>query len=125
MEPGFGGCGSCRSGSMRSPSHGMNSTAANHDTTSAMATTWNSERVYSPVDDAAVAIGRKPAAVTRVPVSIGKAVLSHANAAAFSRLKPCSILIAIISTAMIASSTSRPSASTSAPSEILCRPMPK
>ena len=41
------------------------------------------------------------------------------------RSKPCSILIAIISTAMIASSTSSPSASTSAPSEILCRPMSK
>jgi hypothetical protein len=38
---------------------------------------------------------------------------------------PCSIFTAIISTAMIASSTSRPSASTSAPSEILCRPMSK
>ena len=54
----------------------MNSTAAIHDTTSAMVTTWNSERVYSPVPDAAVAIGRKPAAVTSVPVSIGKAVVS-------------------------------------------------
>jgi hypothetical protein len=41
------------------------------------------------------------------------------------RDRPCSIFIAIISTAMIASSTSRPSASTSAPSEILCRSMPK
>ncbi len=52
----------------------MNSTAAIHDTTSAIVTTWNSERVYSPVLEAAVAIGRKPAAVTRVPVSIGNAV---------------------------------------------------
>ena len=41
----------------------MNSTAAIHDTTSAMVTTWNSERVYSPVLEAAVAIGRNPAAV--------------------------------------------------------------
>ena len=39
-----------------------------------MVTTWNSERVYSPVPDFAVAIGRKPAAVTSVPVSIGNAV---------------------------------------------------
>ena len=54
----------------------MNSTAAIHDTISAMVTTWNSERVYSPVLEAAVAIGRNPAAVTRVPVSIGKAVVS-------------------------------------------------
>ena len=103
----------------------MNSTAAIHDTSSAIVTTWNSERVYSPVLDAAVAIGRNPAAVTSVPVSIGNAVDSQAKLAAFRRENPCSILIAIISTAMIASSTSRPSASTSAPSEILCRPMPK
>ena len=102
----------------------MNSTAATHDTSRAMVTTWNSERVYSPVLEAAVAIGRKPAAVIRVPVSIGKAVDSQAKLAARRRSKPCSILMAIISTAMIASSTSRPSASTSAPSEILCRPMP-
>ena len=60
-----------------------------------------------------------------MPVSIGKAVEEYANAAARTRSKPCSILIAIISTAMIASSTRRPSASTSAPSEILCRSMPK
>ena len=32
------------------------------------------ERVYSPVDEAAVAIGKKPATVTSVPVSIGMAV---------------------------------------------------
>ena len=102
----------------------MNSTAAIHDTTSAIVTTSNSERVYSPTPEAAVAIGRKPAAVTRVPVSIGKAVLVQAKPAARKRSKPCSILIAIISTAMIASSTSSPSASTSAPSEILCRPTP-
>ncbi len=50
-----------------------------------MVTTWNSERVYSPVPDCAVAIGRKPAAVIRVPVSIGKAVLVQAKAAALRR----------------------------------------
>ena len=63
--------------------------------------------------------------LTRVPVSIGNAVDSQAKLAAFNREKPCSILIAIISTAMIASSTIRPSDNTSAPSEILCRPIPK
>ena len=83
----------------------MNTTAAIHDSSSAIVTTSKIERVYSPVADAAVAIGRKPAAVTRVPVNIGNAVLSHANAAAFMRSKPCSIFTAIISTAMIASST--------------------
>ena len=36
------------------------------------------ERVYSPVLEAAVAIGRKPAAVIKVPVSIGNAVLDQA-----------------------------------------------
>ncbi|MCY1445855.1 hypothetical protein D9M68_404540 [compost metagenome] len=50
-----------------------------------MVTTWNSERVYSPVPDCAVAIGRKPAAVTRVPVSMGKAVLVQAKLAALKR----------------------------------------
>jgi hypothetical protein len=40
-----------------------------------MVTTWNSDRVYSPVLEAAVAMGRKPAAVTSVPESIGNAVL--------------------------------------------------
>ena len=39
-----------------------------------MAETWKMERVYSPVDDTAVAIGKKPATVTRVPVSMGMAV---------------------------------------------------
>ncbi len=40
-----------------------------------MAETWKMERVYSPVPDFASAMGRKPATVTRVPVSMGKAVL--------------------------------------------------
>ena len=51
-----------------------------------MVTTWNIERVYSPVLDAAVAIGRKPAAVINVPVSMGNAVDFHANPAACKRL---------------------------------------
>ena len=37
--------------------------------------TWKIERVYSPVVEAAVAIGRNPATVTSVPESIGMAVL--------------------------------------------------
>ena len=41
----------------------MKATAAIHDTHSAMVTTSNSERVYSPVLEAAVAMGRNPAAV--------------------------------------------------------------
>ena len=100
-------------------------TAATHETRSAIDVTWKSARVYSPVPDLAVAIGRKPAAVTSVPVSIGNAVLVKAKLAAFSRSIPSSIFTAIISTAMIASSTRRPSDNTSAPSEILCKPMSK
>ena len=53
----------------------MKITAANQDMISAIAVTWKIERVYSPVPDAAVAMGRKPAAVTNVPVSIGNAVV--------------------------------------------------
>ena len=64
----------------------MNTTAAIHDSNSAIVTTWKIERVYSPVLEAAVAMGKKPAAVTSVPVSIGKAVDFHMKAAAFTRL---------------------------------------
>ena len=52
----------------------MNTTAATQDRISEIVTTWKIERVYSPVLEAAVAMGRKPAAVTSVPVSIGNAV---------------------------------------------------
>ena len=41
------------------------------------------------------------------------------------RSKPCSSFTAMLSTAMMASSTNNPSASTSVPSEILCSPMLK
>src|SRR5262245_42651749 len=53
---------------------GAKITATNHDATSAMATTANSENVYSPAVLRAKPIGTKPATVTRVPVSIGNAV---------------------------------------------------
>ncbi len=88
-----------------------------------MADTWKIERVYSPVEEAAVAIGKKPATVTMVPVNIGTAVELNANEAAFILSQPCSILDDIISTAIMASSTNKPSASINAPSEILCKPM--
>ncbi len=81
--------------------------------------------MYSPVLDFASTIGKKPETVTSVPVSIGNAVLVYAKAAARVRVQPCASFTAIISTEMMASSTSRPSASTSVPSETLCRPMPK
>ena len=50
-------------------------TAANQDNTKAIVTTWKIERVNSPTADWAVAIGKKPAAVTSVPVNIGIAVV--------------------------------------------------
>lgn len=52
----------------------MNITAATHDTSSAMVFTENIVNVYSPAADLARPIGRKPAAVIRVPVSMGMAV---------------------------------------------------
>ncbi|MNJ73446.1 hypothetical protein D3C77_702400 [compost metagenome] len=76
--PCLAACSLARSGSRRWPSQGTNITAAIQDTSRAMATTSKIERVYSPVLDCAVAIGRKPAAVISVPVSIGKAVLVQA-----------------------------------------------
>ena len=66
----------------------------------------------------------KPAAVTSVPVSIGKAVEVQAKEAARSRSQPCSSFTTIISIAMIASSTSRPSAMISAPSVTRWRSRP-
>ncbi len=50
--------------------------AANHEITSAIVVTLNISKVYSPVADLASAIGRKPAAVTSVPESIGQAVVA-------------------------------------------------
>ena len=102
----------------------MNTTATNHEATRAIATTQKMPPAYSPTDELAKPIGRNPAAVTSVPVSIGKAVESQANDAARTRSQPCSIFTTIISTAMMASSTSRPSAMIRAPSVIRCRSMP-
>ena len=102
----------------------MKITATNQDATSAIATTQKMPPAYSPTAELAKPIGRKPAAVTSVPVSIGKAVEVQAKAAARMRSQPCSIFTTIISTAMIASSTSRPSAMIRAPSVMRCRSIP-
>src|ERR1700691_2719692 len=59
--------------SSQTPSSGANSTATNHDTMSAIVTTAKIENVYSPAALRAEPIGTKPAMVTKVPVSIGKA----------------------------------------------------
>src|SRR6202165_385419 len=99
----------------------MKNTATNQDATSAMATIQKPPPQYSPTAELAKPIGRKPAAVTSVPVSIGKAVDSQAKDAARMRSQPCSIFTTIISTAMMASSTNRPSAMISAPSVMRCR----
>ena len=99
----------------------MKITATNQDATSAIATTQKMPPAYSPTAELAKPIGRKPAAVTSVPVSIGNAVDSQAKDAARTRSQPCSIFTTIISTAMMASSTSRPSAMISAPSVMRCR----
>ncbi|KAF1068140.1 MAG: hypothetical protein GAK45_01453 [Pseudomonas citronellolis] len=53
---------------------GANSTATIHDSTSATAITANRVKVYSPAELALRPMGTKPAMVTSVPVSIGKAV---------------------------------------------------
>ena len=50
-------------------------TAITQEISSASVTTAKMVNVYSPVDERAVAMGRKPTAVISVPVSIGKAVL--------------------------------------------------
>ena len=111
-------------GSSFTPIYGVNTTATTHDANSAIATTQKMPPAYSPTEELAKPMGRKPAAVTSVPVSIGKAVDSQANDAARMRSQPCSIFTTIISTAMMASSTRRPSAIISAPSVIRCRSRP-
>src|SRR5207247_1183838 len=65
---------------------------------------------YSPALDLAKPTGRKPTAVTSVPVNIGNAVDVQAKVAERVRSQPCSIFTTIISMAMIASSTRSPSA---------------
>ena len=56
------------------PSSGVNSTATIQEITSDTAMTTNSVKVNSPAALVLRPIGMKPATVTSVPVSIGKAV---------------------------------------------------
>src|SRR5579872_1741003 len=86
-----------------------------------MATIKKMPTEYSPTAQYDKPIERKQTTVTSVPVSIGKAVDSHAKDAARMRSQPCSILTTIISTAIMASSTRRPSAMIRAPSVIRCK----
>ena len=63
-------------GRIQVPMIGENSTATIHDADSEISTTMNSEKQYSPALEAAKPTGMKPAIITSVPVSIGKAVES-------------------------------------------------
>ena len=58
---------------IRAHNSGAKITATIQDTISAMLTTAKSEKVYSPAALWAKPIGTKPTAVTKVPVSMGKA----------------------------------------------------
>ena len=62
-------------GSKVTPSSGVNSTATIQDTTSDTAMTTKSVKVNSPAALSLSPTGMKPATVTSVPVSMGKAVL--------------------------------------------------
>ena len=111
-------------GSSFTPRYGVNVTATTHDTKSAKPTTQKMLPVYSPTPDLAKPIGTKPAIVTKVPNNIGAAVADQAKLAALMRSRPCSIFTIIISMAIMASSTSKPSEIISAPSVIRSRLMP-
>ena len=60
------------------PRYGVKTTATSQEAIRAMATTQKMPPAYSPEEDLAKPTGRKPAAVTRVPVSMGKAVAVQA-----------------------------------------------
>ena len=111
-------------GKSRIPKSGVNKTATSHDVTRVIPTTQKIPPAYSPEVDLAKPTGRKPATVINVPENMGNAVLVQAKVAASSRLQPCSIFTAIISTAMIASSTSNPSDKIKAPSVMRSRFIP-
>jgi hypothetical protein len=59
---------------IKTPNSGAKITATIQEVSSAIATTANSENVYSPAEERAKPIGTKPATVTKVPVSIGNTV---------------------------------------------------
>ncbi|MNU93774.1 hypothetical protein D3C71_837230 [compost metagenome] len=67
-------CGGTLSSSV--PRYGTKYTDTNQLSTSAITVTAKMAKVYSPVVDLARPMGKKPAAVISVPVSIGMAVIS-------------------------------------------------
>ena len=62
--------------SSQAPRYGTKYTDTTHEMSSAAAVTAKIANVYSPVTDLAMPMGRKPAAVISVPVSMGIAVTS-------------------------------------------------
>ena len=95
-----------------------------HENSTAVPTIQKMPPAYSPVVDFEKPIGMKAAVVIRAPVSRGIAVAEYEKEAAFRRSQPSSIFTIIISTAMMPSSTSRPSAMISDPSEMRSRFQP-
>ena len=59
--------------SIQTPSSGAKSTATSHESIRASPTTTKMEKVYSPAELRAKPIGTNPAAVMKLPVSIGAA----------------------------------------------------
>src|SRR5881392_2678926 len=96
-----------------------------HENRTAAPTIQKMPPAYSPVVDFEKPIGMKPAAVISAPVRRGIAVDEYDKAAAFVRSQPTSILETIISMAMMESSTRRPSAMISEPSEMRSRFQPQ
>ena len=74
IGPGSSACAALGFFRTHTPISGANTTATTHEASSAMATTAKIEKVYSPAALCAKPTGTKPAAVTSVPVSMGKAV---------------------------------------------------
>ena len=74
IGPGSPECAALGFFRIQTPSRGAKTAATIQDAISAMATTAKIEKVYSPAALRAKPMGTKPATVTSVPVSIGKAV---------------------------------------------------
>jgi hypothetical protein len=53
------------------PMSGVKSAATTHEVSTAMTTTANKVKVYSPAELLAKPTGTKPSAITKVPVSLG------------------------------------------------------
>ena len=74
IQPGSNECTRLGFFRMATPITGEKTTATIHEARSAIPTTAKIEKVYSPAELRAKPMGTKPATVTSVPVSMGKAV---------------------------------------------------